>query len=138
MSVLCGCQGGEGNTVEVLPFVPILLGGISSTGRVKDAFYLDSWILGSGHGPGILLRESRATFWDLCGRRVGLGALPMMMGACSSSRYSMSNPRKRVFRLFRLCPQRPEVVPPLDDGQERPLVLTPVSGLRGKAEGFNY
>ncbi len=53
---------GEG--VEVIPYVPILLGGVGSLGEeVRAIFEFDAWLMSAGLGTGVELCRTRASFW---------------------------------------------------------------------------
>jgi hypothetical protein len=50
-----------GKGVDVVPAVPMPLGGIEDPAAIRAAFDLDAWITS---GPGVSLGEARAVFWD--------------------------------------------------------------------------
>ncbi len=61
--------GKVGPGVNVIPLLPIPVGGIGSETLVWDMMDLDSWIVSTGAGQATGLPDSRDTFW-----RVILGA----------------------------------------------------------------
>jgi hypothetical protein len=53
-----------GSGVEVVPMVLLPMGGIGDPGAVRDAHYLNSWIMGSALGAGVGRGTARAALWE--------------------------------------------------------------------------
>ncbi len=55
--------GKVGPGVNVIPFVPVLIGGRGSETLARDMMDLDSWIVSTGAGQATGLPDTRDTFW---------------------------------------------------------------------------
>jgi hypothetical protein len=55
--------GKVGLGVNVIPLLPIPVGGIGSETLIRDMMDLDSWIVSTGAGQAAGLPDSRDTFW---------------------------------------------------------------------------
>ncbi len=55
--------GKVGPGVNVIPFVPVPIGGIGSETLARDMMDLDSWIVCTGAGQATGLPDSRDTLW---------------------------------------------------------------------------
>jgi hypothetical protein len=111
-----GARVGTGS--EVIPFVPVPLGGIDGAERVRDLFDLDSWILGSGLSLGVLLRESRPILWGSLRWR-GVKAMLRVSTLPSTSPAACETPRIRVFHSQNVIPRLPAKVELLRGKEER-------------------
>jgi hypothetical protein len=70
-----------GKAVEIVPFVPVLLGGMEGNvkgGIIRDLLDLDAWIMSSGLGLGVRLEGARRAFWEVI--RGGGGLCPPTPG----------------------------------------------------------
>ncbi len=56
-----------GKTVEIVPFVPVLLGGVGdgNGALMRDLLDLNAWIMASGLGPGVRLEGARRALWEV-------------------------------------------------------------------------
>jgi hypothetical protein len=117
-----------GTGTEVVPFVPVPLGGIGGAERVRDLFDLDSWILGSRLRLGVLLRESRSILWGSLRWR-GMKAMLRVSTLPSTSPAACETPRIRVFHSQNVIPGLPAKVEQLGGKEEREIVFSLVSDL---------
>jgi hypothetical protein len=124
---LCGTIssliGKIGPSVEVIPIVPVPVAGIGGGGKIRELFDLDSWIAGSGLGPGVVLKETRRVFWEVAlGEGEGAsnhhGDRPLFIPA------TCRNPRRRPFLSPAPATPLPSIVAPVSRDGERRLILT--------------
>jgi hypothetical protein len=57
--------GKVGPGVNVIPFVPVPIGGIGSETLARDMMDLDSWIVSTGAGQATGLPDTRDAFWRM-------------------------------------------------------------------------
>jgi hypothetical protein len=55
--------GRLGPGINVIPLLPVPVGGIGSETLIRDKMDLDSWIVSTGAGQAAGLPDSRDTFW---------------------------------------------------------------------------
>ncbi len=79
--------GKVGPGVNVIPFVPVPVGGIGSETLARDMIDLDSWIVSTGAGQATGLPDTRDAFWRIIlangggGRRVYTSSAPLFLQA---------------------------------------------------------
>ncbi len=57
---------------EVIPAVPVPIGGVGGSGLIRDILDFDAWLQGSAVGPGARLDSAREAFWEVV-RETGQG-----------------------------------------------------------------
>jgi hypothetical protein len=119
--VISSLSARAGPSVEVVPFVPVPVAGIGGGGRIREILDLDSWIAGSGLGPGVLLDGARRAFWEVV-LEAGEGpALPngdrslFIPATCR-------NPRRRTFISPGTASPLPSSVRPITQKEEESIV----------------
>ncbi len=95
-------------------------------GRIREIFDLDSWIAGSGLGPGVVFTETRTIFWDVVlGEGEGishqLGERPLFIPTTCRS------PRRRPFLSPAPASPLPQRVVPISQDGERRLINSLIS-----------
>ncbi len=71
-----------GPGINIIPLLPVPVGGIGSETLIRDMMDLDSWIVSTGVGQAAGLPDSRNTFWRVVleagrgGRRVYTSSAP--------------------------------------------------------------
>jgi hypothetical protein len=120
-----------GAAVEIVPLVFVPLGGISSPGTVRDAFDLDSWILGSGRGEAAVLGGARGCLWDTIRGQGGGGGVANSDERSLFLPHSYRNPRRRNFLSPDADPSLPSLVKPFSKENEEKLVKTLIAELTG-------
>jgi hypothetical protein len=120
-----GARVGAGS--EVIPLVPVPLGGVYGAGAVRDVFDLDSWIIATG-SPGAILRESREILWKrtraISNEACCLGAERKIFLPAS-----IKNPRKRVFLSPGTVHPLPDCIAPADPSTEKAIVFALIAEL---------
>ncbi len=108
-----------GQGVNVVPSVPVPLGGIDDPVTIRALFDLDSWLKAD---TGLTLGGAREFFWGTVAANGECG------GASSNGerRYHLPggyrNPRKKPYRSLAVNPALPDKIPPLDEKGEKELV----------------
>jgi hypothetical protein len=89
--------GKVGPGVNVIPFVPVPIGGIGSETLARDMMDLDSWIVSTGAGQATGLPDTRDTLW-----RVVLRVRPFRLKFFFASKRIVSEQRSvsHEIRLF--------------------------------------
>jgi hypothetical protein len=70
-----------GDGVNVIPLVPVPLGGVGGPTSVRSLFDFDAWLIGSARGPGESLEKTRKKFWELVAASGGGGEVRSVMAA---------------------------------------------------------
>jgi hypothetical protein len=124
--------GKVGPGVNVIPLLPIPVGGIGSETLVWDMMDLDCWIVSTGAGQATGLPDSRDTFWQVIleagvgGRRVYTSSPPLSLPG------GIKNPRTRPFVSRAYAGTIPAEILPLDPEVERALVGSLLTELNEK------
>jgi hypothetical protein len=116
-----------GNGSEVIPLVPVPLGGVYGAGAVRDAFDLDSWIIATG-SPGAILRESREILWKRTTTQTeksgSSGMERKIFLPCS-----IKNPQKRIFFAPGTVHPLPANIAPAGTKTEKQIVYALIAEL---------
>jgi hypothetical protein len=124
--------GKVGPGVNVIPFVPVPIGGIGSETLARDMMDLDSWIVSTGAGQATGLPDTRDAFWRIVladggeGRRVYTSSAPLSLPA------GIRNPRIRPFMSGAFVGTVPAEIPPLKQEDETKIVRTLLNELNEK------
>jgi hypothetical protein len=111
-----------GSGVEIVPYVPVPLGGVESGATLHGLLDFDAWLLASGLGPGVRLQNARQAFW-----KVVKEVRDTAVGCTGGERVyflqaSLKNPRKSSIRSVDPTPALPGCLPPLTEAQEKEIV----------------
>jgi hypothetical protein len=120
-----------GKAVEIIPFIPFLLGGMGDNGNggmIQDLLDLDAWIMALGLGPGVRLEGARRAFWEVVRER-GSDVSTCLGDRTLFIPTSCRNPRKRAFRSPDTEPPLPTGVRPMGTEEERTIVTALISDL---------
>jgi hypothetical protein len=124
--------GKVGPGVNVIPLLPIPVGGIGSETLIRDMMDLDSWIVSTGSGQATGLPDSRDTFWWVIleagrgGRRVYTSSAPLSLPG------GIKNPRIRPFMSGAYAGTISAEILPLEMEEERAIVGTLLTELNKK------
>jgi hypothetical protein len=114
--------GRVGPGINVIPLLPIPVGGIGSETLLRDMMDLDCWIVSTGAGQATGLPDSRDAFWRVVreegmgGRRVYTSSAPLSLPG------GIKNPRIRPFMSGAYAGTIPAEILPLEPEAERALV----------------
>jgi hypothetical protein len=121
--------GRVGPGVNVIPLLPVPVGGIGSETLLRDMMDLDCWIVSTGAGQA---GGSRDAFWQVIreegmgGRRVYTSSAPLSLPS------GIKNPRIRPFMSGAYAGMIPAEILPLEPEAERALVGTLLQELNEK------
>jgi hypothetical protein len=124
--------GKVGLGVNVIPFVPVPIGGIGSETLARNMMDLDSWIVSTGAGQATGLPDTRDAFWKVFfareegGRRLYTSSAPLSLPA------GIKNPRIRPFIYGAFVGTVPAEIPPLNKEDETKIVRTLLNELNEK------
>jgi hypothetical protein len=124
--------GRVGPGVNVIPLLPVPVGGIGSETLIRDMMDLDSWIVSTGAGQATGLPDSRDTFWRVVleagrgGRRVYTSSAPLSLPG------GLKNPRIRPVMSGAYAGTIPAEILPLQPEEERAIVETLLTELNKK------
>jgi hypothetical protein len=115
--------GKVGPGVNVIPYVPIPVGGIGSETLVWDMMNLDSWLVSTGAGQSTGMPDTRDAFWRAIldpgrggGRRVYTSSAPFTLPA------GIKNPRARPFMSGAFAGTVPAEILPLSEREDGYIV----------------
>ncbi len=100
VGTMASLGGRVGTSGEIVPFVPVLLGGVGGKGigaLMRDLLDLDAWIMSSGLGPGVRLEGARRAFWEVI--RGGGGVSCPLRGPDSLLTNKLSESEKARFSV---------------------------------------
>jgi hypothetical protein len=108
--------GRVGPGVNVIPLLPVPVGGIGSETLIRDMMDLDSWIVSTGAGQAAGLPDSRDTFWRVVieagkGEKEGLHQLRPPVPA-----WRTQEPQDQTFHVRSLCGNNSGRNPPAETG----------------------
>jgi hypothetical protein len=121
--------GKMGPGINVIPLLPVPVGGIGSETLIRDMMDLDSWIVSTGAGQA---SDSRDTFWRVVlgagrgGRRVYTSTSPLSLPG------GLKNPRIRPFVSGAFAGTIPAEILPLEPEEERAIVGSMLTELNEK------
>jgi hypothetical protein len=124
--------GRVGPGINVIPLLPVPVGGIGSETLILDMMDLDSWIVSTGAGHAAGLPDSRDTFWRVVlepgrgGRRVYTSSAPLSLPG------GLKNPRIRPFMSGAHAGTIPAEILPLEPEEERAIVGSMLAELNEK------
>jgi hypothetical protein len=114
--------GKMGPGINVLPYIPVPIGGVGSDTLVRDMIDLDCWIVSSGAGHNSCLPDSREAIWRIVlapeqgGRRVYTLSAPLSLPA------SIRNPRIRNYMSGAFDRPIPASIPPITESEEKVII----------------
>jgi hypothetical protein len=124
--------GRVGPGINVIPLLPVPVGGIGSETLIRDMMDLDSWIVSTGAGQAAGLPDSRDIFWRVVleagrgGRRVYTSSAPLSLPG------GLKNPRIRPFMSGAYAGTIPAEILPLEPEEERAIVGSMLAVLNEK------
>jgi hypothetical protein len=130
--IMTRMAGRVGPGVNVIPLLPILVGGIGSETLLRDMMDLDCWIVSTGAGQATGLPDSRDALWRVVceegmgERRVYTSSAPLSLPG------GIKNPRIRPFMSGAYAGTIPAEILPLEPEAERALVGTLLQELNEK------
>jgi hypothetical protein len=132
VETLTRIAGKMGPGINVLPYIPIPIGGVGSDTLVRDMIDLDCWILSTGAGHNSCLPDSREMFWRMVldpargGRRVYTSSAPLSLPA------GTRNPRIRSFMSGAFDRPIPAAIPPFTETEEKTVICAVFTELNEK------
>jgi hypothetical protein len=124
--------GKVGPGINVIPLLPVPVGGIGSETLIRDMMDLDSWIVSTGARQAAGLPDSRDTFWRVVleagrgGRRVYTSSAPLSLPR------ELKNPSIRPFMSGAYAGTIPAEILPLGPEEERIIVGSMLAELNEK------